>query len=529
MRLGVDVGGTNTDAALMDGDKVVASCKKPTTKNVSDGIVSAIKVVLEESGVKSSEIQCVMIGTTHFTNAFVERKNLLDVGIIRICLPAARGIPPLIDWSEDILSAIGDHRYLIEGGYQFDGRLNSCLNEIGVADAAKELKKKGIKTIAIAGLFSPVNGEMETRAEEIVRDVMGDVSITLSHKIGRTGLLERENAAVMNACLADLSKHVVDSFRSALKALKINAPFYISQNDGTLMSSEFVEKYPVLTFASGPTNSMRGAAYLSGVKNALVADIGGTTTDIGMLNNGFPRESSVTVDIGGVRTNFRMPDVLALGLGGGSLVVADKDVIKIGPQSVGYQLLERGLVFGGDTLTTSDIAVAAGYAEFGDKSMVSQLPKDLIEKSVEKMYHIISEGVDRMKTNADEIPLILVGGGSVLVDRDIDGTSELIIPAHAGVANAIGASIAQVGGEIDSVFSYDKIGREKAMEQARQEATKQAVTSGAIEDTIEVLDIEETPMAYAPDGAVRLRVKVAGELLITQNSSNKTMKKVAEQ
>jgi len=136
--------------------------------------------------------------------------------------------------------------------------------------------------------------------------------------------------------------------------LGIVAPLYLTQNDGTLMSADFAEMYPVLTFASGPTNSMRGAAFLSGLKDAMVVDIGGTTSDIGALTHGFPREASVAVDIGGVRTNFRMPDVFSFGLGGGSIV--RQDLLRIGPQSVGYRLTKEALVFGGDTLTTTDIA-----------------------------------------------------------------------------------------------------------------------------------------------------------------------------
>jgi N-methylhydantoinase A/oxoprolinase/acetone carboxylase beta subunit len=512
MRIGVDVGGTNTDAALMNGDVVVASCKKPTTQNVSDGIVSAIKAVLDESGEDSADIQCVMIGTTHFTNAFVERKHLLDVGIIRIALPASRGIPPLIDWPESLLAEIGDHRHLVAGGYQFDGRINSPLDEQAVAAAARDFKQKGVHSVAVSAVFSPVNGDMEERAAEIIAEEMGDVSITLSHTIGRIGLLERENAAVMNASLADMSSLVVDSFRSALKELNIEAPFYISQNDGTLMSAEFVEKYPVLTFASGPTNSMRGAAYLSGLKDALVADIGGTTTDIGMLCNGFPRESSVTVDIGSVRTNFRMPDVLALGLGGGSLVVESENRIQVGPRSVGFRLPEKALIFGGDTLTASDIAVAAGYADFGDSSGVKHLSAKSVNGAVDRIHEIIADGVDRMKISAEPVPLVLVGGGSVLVDRDIAGVSEVIIPEFAGVANAIGASIAQVSGETDRMFSYEEMGRDAAIAQAKQEAIEQAISAGAVAESVEVLDIEELPLAYVPGGAVRLRVKVAGTL-----------------
>jgi len=514
MRIGVDVGGTNTDAALMNGDQVLASCKRPTTATVSEGIVNAIRQVLAEGSVSAADIQCVMIGTTHFTNAFVERKNLLDVGIIRVALPASRGIPPLIDWPESLLAEIGDHRYLVGGGYQYDGRLNSPLDEQAVARAATALKEKGIRAVAITAVFSPVNGDLEERAAEIVAAIMGDVSITLSHTIGRIGLLERENAAVMNASLADLSARVVSSFRTALRELEITAPFFISQNDGTLMSADFVEKYPVLTFASGPTNSMRGAAYLSGLKDALVADIGGTTTDIGMLNNGFPRESSVAVDIGGVRTNFRMPDVMALGLGGGSIVRPSETGVVVGPRSVGFELPQKSLIFGGDTLTASDIAVAAGYADFGDPALVKHLDKTLVSAAVDRIHQIIADGVDRMKVSAEPVPLILVGGGSVLVDREIPGISEVVIPQYAGVANAIGASIAQVSGEIDRVFSYSTTGREAAIEQARSEAIEQAIRAGAKADSIEVLDIEEVPLAYVPGGAVRLRVKVAGTLAL---------------
>ena len=514
MRIGVDVGGTNTDAVVMDGTTVLAAHKSPTTANVSGGIVGSISEVLETSAVAPGNVESVMIGTTHFTNAFVERRGLLPVGIIRIALPSSRGVLPLTDWPEDISSAVGENHYLVKGGYQYDGRVADELDELAVAEAAKEIHKKGIKSIAITGLFSPVNSEMEMRAEEIVRNEAPNSSITLSSKIGRVGILERENAAVMNASLADLSTEVVQSFRIALKKLKITAPFYISQNDGTLMSSEFVEKYPVLTFASGPTNSMRGAAYLSGLKDALIADIGGTTTDIGMLLNGFPRESSITVDIGGVRTNFRMPDVLTLGLGGGSLVVEGGDGVKVGPKSMGYRLTKQAMVFGGDTMSATDLAVAAGYADIGDKSLVSGISKQTIEAGIAGIHQIVGDGVDRMKTSADPMPLVLVGGGSVLIRDDIPGTSETIIPENAGVANAIGASIAQVSGETDRVFAYDASGRDDAMETAKTEARERAIEAGADPSTIEILDIEEVPLAYMPGGATRIRVKVAGDLML---------------
>jgi N-methylhydantoinase A/oxoprolinase/acetone carboxylase beta subunit len=497
----------------MDGKRVLAAHKSPTSANVSDGIVGAIRAVLTASNVAAPDVQGVMIGTTHFTNAFVERKGLLEVGIIRIALPSSRGVLPLSDWPADISDAIGNHHYLVKGGYQYDGRIADPLDEQAVARAARDIRKLGLQSIAITGLFSPVCGDMELRAEEIVRNEAPDASISLSSKIGRIGILERENAAVMNASLADLSTAVVDSFRKALKELDITAPFFISQNDGTLMSANFVERYPVLTFASGPTNSMRGAAYLSGLKDAIIADIGGTTTDFGMLSNGFPRESSITVDIGGVRTNFRMPDVLALGLGGGSLVSVSADKVDVGPRSVGYLLTRQAMVFGGDTLCATDLAVAAGYADIGDKSLVAKIPAKLIDAGIARIHQMVANGVDRMKTSAEAVPLVLVGGGAILIRDDIPGTADTVIPENANVANAIGASIAQVSGETDRVFAYDATGRDDAMQTARTEARERAIEAGADPATIEILDIEEVPLAYMPGGAVRIRVKVAGELL----------------
>src|SRR5262249_534261 len=148
----------------------------------------------------------------------------------------------------------------------------------------------------------------EEEAAALLAAELPRVAISLSHEIGRVGLLERENATVMNACLRELASQIVAAFRAALAALGVKAPVYLSPNDGTLMGVDFAERYPVATFASGPTNSMRGAALLSGLEDCAVVDIGGTTSDVGVLQHGFPREASVSVDIGGVRTNFRMPD-----------------------------------------------------------------------------------------------------------------------------------------------------------------------------------------------------------------------------
>ena len=516
MRLGIDVGGTNTDAVLMDGAALRGWAKSPTTKDVSTGIITVIKKILQTTDVTTTEINGVMIGTTHFANAIVERKQLESVGIIRIALPATRGLPPLTDWPDDLKEFINGRSYLITGGYQFDGRLNSKLDEAQLCDAVYDIKRRGLNSVAVSSLFSPINCDMELRAEAMIKNELPDVSVTLSHRIGRLGLLERENATVMNASLTGISRKVVNSIRTALSDLDIAAPFYISQNDGTLMGAEAVERYPVLTILSGPTNSMRGAACLSGMKNAAVADIGGTTTEIGMLVNGFPRESSMTVGIGGVRTNFRMPDILVLGLGGGSLVRKDKS-ISVGPDSVGYRITREALVFGGNKLTATDIAVAAGHASIGAPENISGLETEFINSAINEIRRVIEIGVDRMKTSPDLIPLILVGGGSILASDELSGVSEIIVPEFAHVANAVGASIAQIGGEVEHVYLYSDIGRDAALSEARSGAIQNAISMGADPATTEIVDLEEVPLAYVPGGAVRVRAKAAG--MINQSQS----------
>jgi N-methylhydantoinase A/oxoprolinase/acetone carboxylase beta subunit len=239
-------------------------------------------------------------------------------------------------------------------------------------------------------------------------------------------------------------------------------------------------------------------------------DIGGTTSDIGVLANGFPRESNSFIDVGGVRTNFRMPDIIAIGLGGGSLVSSDGKVI--GPSSVGHRLVKEGLVFGGPQLTATDIVVASGHQQIGDTSRVSGLSESLVNTASATIHRMIDEAIDKMRPSDKPVPVILVGGGSILITDKLTTASEVYCPEHAGVANAIGAAIAQVGGEVESVVSYSKVKRDEAIQSATQAARHKAINAGAQEQSLRVLDIEETPLSYMDDNAVRLRVKVVGDL-----------------
>jgi N-methylhydantoinase A/oxoprolinase/acetone carboxylase beta subunit len=505
-RIGIDVGGTNTDAVLLEDTRVMHAVKTPTTRDVTSGVTDALRKLLE-AGAPAS-VDAVMIGTTHFTNAVVQRRDLTRVAAIRIGLPSGASLEPFIDWPEDLAGLVRGEVVMLEGGHEFDGRPLVPLDIAGVRAAARRIRDAGLTSVGIASVFSPLNAACELEAAAILRDECPDVAVTMSHQLGRIGLLERENATLLNAALVGLARTTTGAFQDALAASGIRAPLYLTQNDGTVMLASVAQAFPVYGFASGPTNSMRGAAFLSKLTDALVIDVGGTTTDIGSLRHGFPREANNVVEIGGVRTLFRMPDLLSIGLGGGSLVT--RSPLSVGPRSVGYRLVEEGLVFGGKELTATDIAVAAGLIDLGDRRRVESLPGDLVTGAIARMHAMIEEGVDRMKTDAGAEPLIAVGGGCFLVPERISGISEVIHVEHQAVANAVGAAIAQVSGEVDRIFQ--DLSRDAAIARARELAEAQAANAGADPRTLTTVEVEDLPLAYLPGNSLRVRVRVVGEI-----------------
>lgn len=509
IRLGIDVGGTNTDAVLIDGSRVLHAVKTATTQEVEDGIATALRRLVAESKVDPARIDAVMIGTTHFTNAVVQRRHMARIAAIRIGLPAAATLPPFVDWPTDLRALAQGPIFMIRGGHELDGSPLVPLDRAAVKDAAAQIRDTGIEAAGIASVFSPLNYECELEAAEILRSIAPAVSITLSHELGRIGLLARENVTLLNAALVGLARRTADGFVRALKDSGIGAPLYITQNDGTVSLADQAARFPVHCFASGPTNSLRGAAFLSGRQDAMVVDVGGTTSDVGCLRHGFPRQANSHVEVGGVRTAFRMPDLLSIGLGGGTLV-DPQDPKRIGPVSVGYQLGQRALVFGGSELTCTDLAVAAGLLELGDRDRVAKLDRSFVKVALSHGHGMMAEAVDRMKTEAGEVPLIAVGGGCFLVPGTMPGVSEVVHVPHQGVANAVGAAIAQVSGEVDQVFQG--MTRDEALSRAQAMAAERAVRSGAAAKTLTTVDQEDIPLSYLPFNSLRVRVRVVGDI-----------------
>jgi N-methylhydantoinase A/oxoprolinase/acetone carboxylase beta subunit len=209
-----------------------------------------------------------------------------------------------------------------------------------------------------------------------------------------------------------------------------------------------------------------------------------------------------------VRTLFRMPDLLSIGQGGGSHVSLHP--VKVGPVSVGYRLLRDGNAFGGKQHTTTDIAEASDVQKLGDKGKVAHLDAATCRIVFAEAARLAEEAIDRMKTEAGDVPLIAVGGGAFLIPDKLPGVSQVIHVEHGDCANAVGAAIAQVSGECDQIFK--DMTRSDAIAAAQGIANDRAVAAGADRNTLSTIESEDMPLAYLPGNSVRVRVRVVGDV-----------------
>ncbi|EME46181.1 hypothetical protein DOTSEDRAFT_86798 [Dothistroma septosporum NZE10] len=527
IRIGVDVGGTNTDAVAIDPSQqldqsrgVLAHHKTPTTPDVTAGIEAAVRTVIEKSDLPSHSIASVTIGTTHFINAVIEQdaRRLRRVAILRVSKSFLREVPPFSEFPPGLTSIIKGYVGYVDGGLHIDGSEESQIREEQVIERCAEIKKLGLNAIVVVGAFSPIDEhfKQEDKVRDIVLREIPGADVIVSHEVANIGLIERENASILNAAILRYAKRTVKGFRRAMKALKLTCPLFLTQNDGTLLDSAAAAKIPIRTFSSGPTNSMRGAAYLTGhdsqKSSAIVVDIGGTTSDVGvLLPSGLPRQASAYVTVAGVRVNYSMPSLHSIGLGGGSIVRQADGKVDVGPDSVGHYLTRDALVFGGAVTTASDLAVAAGKAKMGDATAVKSLDPKLVQQAQERIRSLLEGAVDMIKTSPDPLPVLMVGGGAVLAPSSLKGASELSLPPYHDVANAVGAAISKVGGIVDIIQDVSDQTQQQAIEKAKSMAVQRAVDSGAIRESVIIAEIETYPVSYIAN-QLRTIVKAVGEL-----------------
>lgn len=511
LSLGVDVGGTNTDAVILDrSGAVIASTKQPTTEDVIGGIRAGIARVLADVGERRSLVSRVMLGTTHATNAIVARRSLARVAMVRLGAPAATEWPPLTGWPGDLSDRVLAGSAMLGGGHMVDGTPIAPLDRDGLLRFVDGLGD-GFDAVAVCGIFSPSYPAQELEVEAILRDHLGaDARVFLSQDIGPTGLIERENATALNAALHRVAHDVTHALLTVVEEEGLDAVTFFAQNDGTLMSLDYAARFPVLTIGSGPANSIRGAAYLSGTENAIVVDVGGTTSDLGVLVGGFPRESTLPREIGGVQTNFRMPDILSVGIGGGTVV--DVASGRVGPDSVGYRIDSEALLFGGSTPTLTDAAALRRGSPVAGRSLPSLTPSmtRALSDALGVVADRLEEAVERLSLGRMDLPLVVVGGAGFLVPDSLASAADVLRPDHGDVANAVGAAISLAGGRADQMADIEE--RASAIEAASQAAIAKAIQAGADPLQVSVVEVLETPVPYTAHPAVNVSVKAAGPL-----------------
>jgi len=478
--------------------------------------------MFKSASVDPSSVASVTIGTTHFVNAVVtrDRTRLSQVAVLRLSGSFSKHAPPCVDWPVSLRNIILGHYALIKGGLEVDGSLISDIKEHEIVEQCKIIKEKGIKSVVVNGVFSPIDTveKQEERTADILRRELGDgVDIVLSKTVANLGFLERENAAILNASILSFARKTIASFQTPIKELGLNCPVFITQNDGTILSGEAASRLPIRTFSSGPTNSMRGAAFLVGRQEngeaMMVVDVGGTTTDVGLLlANGFPRQQAAYSELSGVRMNFSYPDVKSIGLGGGSLVRRVGEKMQVGPESVGYRLPEKALVFGGDVPTATDYTVAASSdIAIGQPEKVrGKLQDDDIQAFKAETTRMLETIIDKMKTSPDDLPVLLVGGGAVIAPDELKGASRVIKPQWSGVANAIGAAMARVSAVVDTVKSTEKQTQKELLAEICEEAKRKTIEAGASAETVSIVEVEDLPLQYVAH-KTRFMVRAAGD------------------
>ncbi len=452
--LAVVSGNTSTDAVGVDAHgRLLIKAKVATTPDALRGIEAAARRVLADPQVETARIGRLVLGTWHGAEVAQERGRA-DVAVIRIGSPLTLAVPPLATWPRGLRDAVSVGEVVVAGGGEQDGRASGPLDEDAVARFLQEVAGRA-GAVAITGVFSPVRCDDELAAAAVVRrELGGAVAVSLSHEIGTLGLLERENATVLNAALTRSAEDHATAVIRVMRRLGIVADVFFTQNDGSLMAAPHAVRLPVLTVRAGPGNAMRGAAQLSGADEAVVVDVGGRHTHVGALVDGFPRESFQPTRIAGVPMGFRTPEARLLPVGGDTVAHHE---------------------------TTPDV-----------------------------FRRLLADAVDRARGARRSVALVAVGGAAGLVPDDLEGVSVVVRPPDADVAGAIGAAVAPAGGQADRICPDRADRRRAALREAREAALGRAIHAGADPEAVQVVDVEELPLWHPTDPAVRIRVKAAG-------------------
>lgn len=318
--LGIDTGGTYTDGVVMERrtKQILKKAKALTTReDLSIGILNCISNLNFED---YRDISAVSLSSTLATNAIVEGRGC-EVGLLMI------GYDPI-----DSLPV--KHYYVLPGGHNIDGYPKEELDLDKTRQAISELKGQ-VEAVAISGYLSIRNPEHELAVMGLVNEILNLPAVCAHQLTTSLGFQERTVTAVLNARLIPIITELIESVKKVLAEKEINAPIMMVKGDGCMMGEALAREKPIETILSGPASSIIGATFLTDTPEALVLDMGGTTTDIAILKNGVPKINKEGATVGGWLTRVKAAQIYTYGLGGDSYIQIDKkNEIRIGPQRV---------------------------------------------------------------------------------------------------------------------------------------------------------------------------------------------------
>lgn len=376
-RLGVDVGGTFTDVLLFDdASGAVWRTKTPSTPHdSSEGILNGVEAIFKTSGVSADEIAFFLHGTTVATNAVLEGKGA-RVGLVttegyRQMMQIARSFVPgglagWIVWPKPEPLAKLEDTVEIKGRIDAQGREVRPLEEADIRAQLTKLKARGVEALTVSLINAYVNGAHELRVAELAAEILPDVPISLGHQVlPEMQEYERTLTTVANAAVRPVVGRYVRSLRSKLENINFGGRLSLLRSDGGLMSSQKSEEHPVSLLMSGPAGGVTGALWVAknaGLKNILTLDVGGTSTDVALVENGEPRRTRTT-EVGHLSVRASSLDVKTVGAGGGSIAFVPEltRALRVGPQSAGAVPGPVAYGMGGVEPTVTDANVVLGY------------------------------------------------------------------------------------------------------------------------------------------------------------------------
>lgn len=376
-RLGVDVGGTFTDLLLLhERTGAFWRYKTPSTPHdSSEGILEGVAAICEAAKVDPKEIEYVLHGTTVATNAVLEGKGA-RVGLVttegyRHIMQIARSFVPgglagWIIWPKPQPMAALEDTVTVKGRIDATGKVLHPLDEPGARRALEKLAHQGVQAVTVALINAYANGEHERRIAAMAREIMPDIPVSLSHEVlPEMQEYERTLTTVANAAVRPIVGKYVANLRARLANKGISGKLFLLRSDGGLMSAQKAEEHPVNILMSGPAGGVAAALWVArnaGFKDILTLDVGGTSTDVALIEDLEPRRVRTT-DVGHLSVRASSLDVKTVGAGGGSIasVPALTKALRVGPQSAGAVPGPAAYGKGGTAPTVTDANVVLGY------------------------------------------------------------------------------------------------------------------------------------------------------------------------